>query len=249
MKDVAYIQTVNGQFSNINFFTAALAMSKFFGYRVQTFEASELESLPITKDTPVFGGIPIMDKVFKKLGRTVLVPYYPSELNWFLGRNVSSSTVKDFRKLFEDGAEAYFIKPTEKEKKLFTGHVVAKWADLILTAHIESDKSIYISDVLAFKTEYRVFVHRDSGILGVKHYAGDWSIVPNRTLIERAIADFKEGPIAYSLDVGVTEAGITRLVECNDACSLGCYGLDASCYGRMLLDRWNQVMNQNESSR
>ena len=89
-------------------------------------------------------------------------------------------------------------------------------------------------------TEYRVYVH-DKDILGVKHYYGKWNVVPDEKIIENAVKDYADSPIAYGLDFAVTNEGKTILVESNDACNLGNYGLDAIYYGEMIVARWFEL--------
>ena len=61
----------------------------------------------------------------------------------------------------------------------------------------------------------------------MKHYSGDWSVVPDTTVIKNAIADFTTCPDSYGIDFGITDNGETVLIEVNDAWTLGCYGLQA----------------------
>lgn len=55
---IAYVQKHRGEFANINTLTAFLGFTEK-GYEVRCFEASELEELPLDRDTLVVGGIKI----------------------------------------------------------------------------------------------------------------------------------------------------------------------------------------------
>ena len=143
----------------------------------------------------------------------------------------------------EEKGEHYFIKPIEEEKKTFNGHVVKAYRDLIYTAPMEGFKWVYASEPVEFVTEYRFFVHREQGIVGMKHYAGKWELMVDYSVAEAAVKAYTDSPIAYSLDMGLTTDGRTLLVECNDSISLGCYGLAPYIYGKMITDRWEEIMN------
>ena len=52
-----------------------------------------------------------------------------------------------------------------------------------------------------------------------------------------------EVPVAYTLDVGVLDPGVTALVEVNDGFSAGCYGLRPDLYVKFLADRWCQMVD------
>ena len=50
-----------------------------------------------------------------------------------------------------------------------------------------------------------------------------------------------EAPAAFSLDVGLTAAGVTVVVEVNDGYALGAYGLMPLAYAKLLSARWAQM--------
>jgi len=244
MKTIAYIQKVGGEFPNINFLTAYIALKRFFGYRIVFFENVEEILDYVTKETIVFGGIPVMDKVFKRLGVNPIIPYYPYRLIDFTGRKVWKMSVKNVRHDVENGA-AFFVKPVEEMKKSFNGMIMSKFLHLLPMHHLDEDVMVWCSEIIKLESEYRCYIHREQGVLGCKHYAGDWKKMIDTSLPEvmRHIY-YDKSPIAYSIDLGVTDKGETVLVECNDALSLGCYGLDPSLYGCMIVDRWKEIMNE-----
>src|SRR6478736_5436773 len=135
MKTPAYVQQKNGKYANVNFYQAALALDRFFSYEVVPFEAADVDNLPITKDTPVYAGIAVFEKVIKKLGRTALVPYWPLELNRFLGRKVDKVTVGELTRMVEGGQEI-FVKPLEVTRKSFTGTVMRNRFGLLHVAEL-----------------------------------------------------------------------------------------------------------------
>ena len=80
----------------------------------------------------------------------------------------------------------------------------------------------------------------------MKHYAGDFTVLPDFEIIRKAIWNFKGQPIAYTLDFAVTESGETSLIEINDCYSLGYCGIHPSIYCKMLEGRWQEIMRGNE---
>lgn len=173
---------------------------------------------------------------FKKMGIPAPEPIdYPDELRHFLGRDVRRSTLGDIRR----SVEQVFIKPVEE--KLFTGFVWrSAMGDQIRVASLPDEAEIWISDRMEFVSEYRCFV-QDGDVVGVRHYKGDWSVAPERKVVEQAVSAFRSGPRAYSLDFGITPFGQTRLVEVNDFYALGCYGLPSVLYANAIEARWEEL--------
>lgn len=61
-------------------------------------------------------------------------------------------------------------------------------------------------------------------------------------MVKTALAAYlPEAPATFSLDVGVTEAGATLVVEVNDGYALGAYGLMLLAYAKFLSARWAQM--------
>lgn len=59
--------------------------------------------------------------------------------------------------------------------------------------------------------------------------------------INFCVKDFEGAPKAYALDFGVTKDGETILVEVNNTCSIGSYGLEPVLYARFLSARWVEL--------
>jgi hypothetical protein len=59
----------------------------------------------------------------------------------------------------------------------------------------------------------------------------------------QAIQRFKDAPVGYSLDLGVTDDGRTLLVEVNDAWALGAYGTPSIPYTEMVVNRWKEMVS------
>lgn len=122
----------------------------------------------------------------------------------------------------------------------------------------DDDDCLYVSQVVDFVREYRVFVLRGH-ILGTHLYResdedtdhGDL----DRSVVEAAVQDLEGSTyrtVAYALDFGVVvrrptdtaNHGQTLLVEWNDAYALGSYGLPATLYTDMLVERWKEIVTR-----
>ena len=112
---------------------------------------------------------------------------------------------------------------------------------LLQTAGLSDETEVLCSEVVHFDTEWRGFVLNQE-LIGLKHYKGDFGKIPDVSIIQAAIAKYTSAPAAYSIDVALTYAGKTVLVEINDAFALGSYGLDPVKYAQMIEARWDQIV-------
>jgi hypothetical protein len=250
MIDLAYIQKQNGEYIN------ETAYSFWYGchmlgihtvpYVAKDEEAfgdvRSLDSLELRKDTLVHGHIGCVLKALKKL--EVLPPEYDGgpvkDIESFYGRNMWPTTMKEVRYRLEEGRHI-FIKPL-KVQKAFTGFVTSgEVKDLIKTAGFEDDFEILASDVVEFITEYRLFIHNGL-IIGCKNYRGDFTKLPDFQVAQDVLNAFKNQPVAFSLDLGVTDQGQTLVVEINDFYALGAYGLPSIPYTQAVISRWEQMV-------
>lgn len=150
-----------------------------------------------------------------------------------------------------------FIKKTDKITIPHTGRYFVKKADgyKILEPFIGKYKEgdivglgapFIFSEEVEFISEYRVFVY-NGVIVGIKHYLGDCTIFPDIDFIKLLIKNYTNAPIAYTLDVGINEKGVTDFIECNDMWAVGSYGLEPSIFTRMLIDRWVEILTKNNN--
>lgn len=168
----------------------------------------------------------------------VILDDYPVELHQYVGRSFTGEMTLGEVRAKPDSR--YFVKP--KEQKLFTGRV---WDNshetrVILACHPD-ETPVYVSEPVEFVAEYREFILRQE-ILDVRRYRGDWSVAPDRKIVEAATAACPPSPVAYALDWGITSDGRTILVERNDATSLGHYGLRSELYASMIEARWIEIV-------
>lgn len=236
------------EFANVNTFQLNEGFTSL-GYEIDYFTAQSLDKFDLGTDIVVVGGIPIIDKVYEKL--EIKNPYladYPWYLRSFLGREIKQSTIKQVRdSLFgkEELEKAVFIKPLPPQRKSFTGHLIYRFNDLLVTAHLPEDTKVQVSEYVDFVSEYRVFIYKQS-IIDIRRYSGNCLVQPSINLIVDMVnkTRIEHGPRTYALDVGVTQDGRTLLVEMNDANALGGYGLPAIHFARMVEDRWEEIVRQ-----
>lgn len=246
MREV-YVQRNEGEkkFLSVNCFAAAGGFAQM-GYKVNGFKESILEYLAehkkINKKTIVVGGINTMRTAIKTQG--VIPPAIDNphtSLPEYIGRKMMEVSFKGIEEYAEKEQFPFFIKPLE-DHKLFTGYVVKSKHDLLQAKlRTQPETKILMSECVDFISEYRCFV-LDGKLVGSKNYTGDFRVIPDYDIVENAINDYQNQPVAYSIDFGVTSDGRTLLVEMNDAFGLSSYGLNNIIYCKMLEARWDEIM-------
>ncbi|WP_052573385.1 ATP-grasp domain-containing protein [Haloferula sp. BvORR071] len=214
----------------INYHAASLGFYRL-GYYVEKFQLPQLPELKVTEETPVFGGTSCIKHFFPDY---VSIPHYPDSLQAFLHREIEVRAAKDIR----DGE---FFKPLEPDHKLFTPKIKdgSLSSDLALQA-VPPDRPVYVTRPLKILAEYRCYVlHRE--VLAVNFYKGDWAVFPDPAVINSMVEKFEDAPVAYGLDVGVLDDGKNVLIEVNDFCCLGNYGIRPTPYAAAIAARWEQL--------
>lgn len=223
------------EFVSDNVFTA------FYGFSILGWE-----TIPFTKDDlpdfrrgdVVVAGIGTFKKAVEIIGLDCPeATDYPAELEEFYGRKMWSDNLKNVYMKQENWP--IFVKP--KQQKLFTGKFIQSTRDVIGLGADES-VDVWCSEPVNFISEWRCFV-RYGQIMDVRCYKGEWNVVPNKSVVERAIKEYVTQPAAYGIDFGVTSDGRTLVVEVNDGFSLGSYGLAPIKYAQLLTARWFQIMD------
>lgn len=163
---------------------------------------------------------------------------YPKSISKYFGRKIWKSTIDTIN----SNPELWnvFVKPINN--KTFNGRIVRQAKDLIGCGMCGLDQEVYVSEIVNFVSEYRVFV-RYGKVLDVRQYKGDWRVYPDYKVIESCINDFTDSPKAYAIDFGVTDNGKTLVVEVNASCSIGSYGLDVIKYAKFRTARWAELTN------
>lgn len=243
----AFVKTNNGTFPNLNFFLAWEAFNTM-GYSVTCFEEKDIDNLDITVDTPVFAGVTIFRKIIDKLG-VDYKPFdcYPDVLKRYYGRNIRKSTLGEERAKYDKNPIPVFVKPVLP--KQFIGQVWTSILQLIPLANVPDTAEVWVCEPIPILSEFRVYVH-DGEILGVKHYYGDWWRTPDPLFVKEVVRNYKPSPIAYGVDIGVaSNEGCCFVIEANDGCNLGNYGLDSIHYGEMIVARWFEIVSQGGKSK
>jgi hypothetical protein len=237
-----YIKKAGGEIASEACYTAWRGFSHL-GYPLDFFEWDDLvqKCLRLDRRTLVVGGTITVHLALRQIGVEFPRPLnLPQPLVRFAGRRIWETTLGAIRQTVEAGlAQPVFVKPMV-ETKSFAGCVVSGRAELEPFQHLEDALCLQAAEPVVFVSEWRYYVHRGA-VVGIAHYKGEWSVVPDSAIVREAVSGYSGSPVAYSLDFGITAAGRTLLVEANDAFALGAHGIDAVAYARMLEDRWLEM--------
>lgn len=241
---LAYIQAQNGIPAADSFFRAWDGFRKR-GVRCELFEPNQLTQgkLPLSRDTLVAGGVPVVETALEALGIAVPVAdNLPVCLAKYRGRRVWPSTWGDLRAEYaaKPSREPLFVKPRLRNKG-FPSVAVYDADDLPDADRLPDASAVLISEYVTFVSEWRCFV-RNGEVLDLCRYQGDVFRYPDPRVIKSALADFAPtAPAAFGIDFGVLTDGRTVLVEVNEGYSLNPYGLEAMEYSELLEARWAQL--------
>lgn len=201
--------------------------------------------LPLDRESLVVGDIPTVESALKQL--KIKVPEensYPKSLQKFLNRKIWKSTIFALEDLLTSKSNVkIFAKPASKRKK-FTGQVFETEGDLQQLYRISKKDEIWCSEVVTWKSEYRVYVVKGE-IRAIKYYSGNKEIEVDLRVLKEAVLELVrsgESTAGYAIDFGVLETGETELIEFNDGYSVGAYGVEAKDYTDMILARWEELM-------
>jgi hypothetical protein len=237
-----YIKRAGGEIASEACYTAWRGFSHL-GYPLDFFEWGDLvqKCLRLDRLTLIVGGTVAVHTALRQIGVEIPLPLnLPESLVSFAGRRIWETTLGKVRQEFEVGQTGpVFVKPLVATKS-FAGCVLSERAELEQLQHLDDELSLQASEPVNFISEWRYYIHHGV-VVGLAHYKGEWSVVPDKSVVRQAISINSAGPVAYSLDFGVTLEGRTLLVEANDAFSLGAHGIDAVAYAKMLEDRWLEI--------
>jgi hypothetical protein len=217
------------------------------GIPVTLFTAKRLQrrQLPLTARTLVSGTIPVVLAALKQIDVELPEPDdYPDCLQAFLNRRIWFSTVGAIQQWLHGGIDGLvFVKPKGRLKR-FTGFVAGNPGDAIYFEGASASLPVYCSDVLQWRSEWRVFVLRGE-IIGIRHYEGDSALLLDEKRVREAVTLWQKSGrarVGYAIDFGVLEDGTTALVELNDGFSIGSYGLDKRLYTDLTVARWCEMV-------
>lgn len=205
------------------------------GFETVFFETYEELSKSCIEDV-VVGYIGTVKTRLNDFGRAIKDVDYPESLQSYLDRKIWKSTVNTVNA--DPDQWPVFIKPVNNKK--FKGRVVRNTADLVGCGSCYEDYPVYCSEVKDFVSEFRVYVLYGE-ILDVRRYGGYWDEHCTKSVVEACVKDFADAPNAYALDFGITKERETVLIEVNNTCSIGSYGLDPVLYAKFISARWAEL--------
>jgi len=161
----------------------------------------------------------------------------PTELYRFAQREIFNGTNMDLEGL----KGKWVVKDNEKIKGLVK---MVEDPDIL---SVPPNGKYQISEYITIESEWRVFVYKGK-LVGLQHYVGEFTMFPNVRTIKRMIDAYKNSPIAYTLDVGVS--GVTFPIEVHDFFSCGLYGFSNHAILPYMFGRWfTQYVNKNGTAR
>ncbi len=220
------------------------------GYDIEyfTLEDTFTKTWLVNSEVPVIGTARALYNIWRSAsmrGPTPIAPKpidYPSSLNKYLGRDITSSTLQKLHSKKTKTTYPVFIKP-KNEYKLFEGQVVTnpKEVDSIIQ-RVGKDKEIWLSKKVNFQTEYRVFVFNGE-IKHISHYSGNPYLCLKAGEVSEIVDIYVDSPCAYALDLGIVGHRVC-LVEVNDFFYIGPYTLPSTTYAEMLSARWREIVDE-----
>jgi hypothetical protein len=237
-----YIKKAGGELASEACYAAWRGFT-YKAYPLDFFEWDDLTQRRLVLDqrTLVVGGTVAVHTALRQIGVEIPTPLnLPESLMAYAGRRVWTTTFGQVRQCQDF---PLFVKPL-LQTKTFAGSVLTCDQDLQSLRHLEDELAVQAAEPVVFLSEWRYFVHQQT-VVGVAHYKGDWSVVPDSATVKLAVADYSTAPVAYALDFGFSSDGQTLIIEANDAFALGPYGLDAVVYATMLEDRWLELVGTN----
>lgn len=193
----------------------------------------------ILKSRCFVGSVEFMTEVFNQIEKSPRVK---------INSDRKSETMKliDAKNLVLGGTNK-FIKP--KQIKLFTGDVYDKYYISSLDSYPDdTEVLVYEPFTHPIVSEWRLYIHHNK-IVDARNYSGDFKIMPNWIWIEKKLTNYKDFPIAYTIDVGILSSipfGSSErenvIIEFNDMWAIGNYGMENKRYLRMLVDRYFEII-------
>lgn len=242
-----FVESEGGIPSNEAFYKAWEGFRKR-RYPCELFEAAQLEddSLELSRETLVAGGLRVVEAAMKKIGMPVPdANNLPERLQSYRGRDTWASTWGELRQKYSATGppKPLFVKPLNRNKG-FPSIALFNADDFVSLSRLSDDDEVLVAEYVLFESEWRCFVCRGQ-VIEISHYQGELFTYPDANVIRSAIKDFgDEAPAGYAIDFGVLDSGKTVLVEVNPGYSLGSYGLNAVEYSELLEARWLELASK-----
>ena len=214
------IQTINGKVKHDFSFTL-LESIEFQNWlrNDKSFEACFTDEPTMPNYIPI-GSVEFVSKYINDYyGRTPKPKNIPLELigkNW-TGRTVINGTEKDI-------IGEKFVKSNDKIKS---------FTEICKTA---PEGNYQISDLIDIDSEWRAFIF-EGKLVGLQNYSGEFDIFPNVDKIKAMINAYKTQPIAFTLDVAISNND-TVIIEVHDFFSCGLYGFSEHKILPFMFSKW-----------
>ena len=214
------IQTINGKVKHDFSFTL-LESIEFQNWlrNDKSFETCFTDGQTMPNYIPI-GSVEFVSKyITDYYGITPKPKNIPLELigkNW-TGRTVINGTEKDI-------IGEKFVKSNDKIKS---------FTEICKTA---PEGNYQISDLIDIESEWRAFVF-EGKLVGLQNYSGKFDIFPNVDKIKAMINAYKTQPIAFTLDVALSNND-TVIIEVHDFFSCGLYGFSEHKILPFMFSKW-----------
>ncbi len=214
------IQTINGKVKHDFSFTLLESIEYQNWLRNdKSFEVCFTDEPTMPNYVPI-GSVEFVSKyITDYYGLTPKPKNIPIELlgkNW-TGRNVINGTEKDI-------VGEKFVKSNDKIKS---------FTEICKTA---LEGNYQISDLIDIESEWRAFVF-EGKLVGLQNYSGEFDIFPNVDKIKAMINAYKTQPIAFTLDVAISNND-TVIIEVHDFFSCGLYGFSEHKILPFMFSKW-----------
>lgn len=151
------------------------------------------------------------------------------------------------------------VSPTEKMTTRW--EFFAKSNNLIKHPHNGLTKKLILGNWQTTKpidiiSEWRCFIFKEK-LIDFKCYSGDQFLIPTEKYINQCIKTYKSAPIAYTLDIAVTNPIhpefdsfnlVDTVIECHDFYSCGFYGFSGKYPMLMHSAWWKEYLNKCKKS-
>jgi hypothetical protein len=214
------IQTINGKVKHDFSFTLleSIEFQKWLR-NDKSFEVCFTDETTMPNYIPI-GSVEFVSKYISDYyGLTPKPKNIPIELiskNWS-GRNVINGTEKDI-------IGEKFVKSNDRIKS---------FTEICKTA---PEGNYQISDLIDIESEWRAFVF-EGKLVGLQNYSGEFDIFPNVDKIKAMINAYKTQPIAFTLDVAISNND-TVIIEVHDFFSCGLYGFSEHKILPFMFSKW-----------
>jgi hypothetical protein len=214
------IQTINGKVKHDFSFTL-LESIEFQNWlrNDKSFEACFTDEPTMPNYIPI-GSVEFVSKyITDYYGITPKPKNIPLELigkNW-AGRTVINGTEKDI-------VGEKFVKSNDRIKS---------FTEFCKTA---PEGNYQISDLIDIESEWRAFVF-EGKLVGLQNYSGEFDVFPNVDKIKAMINAYKTQPIAFTLDVAISNND-TVIIEVHDFFSCGLYGFSEHKILPFMFSKW-----------